>query len=454
MARYLFPIIVFISINCGYTQTVHSLIDQYISTYVEGGDFSGCVKIVKSDTTFFSECYGWQDKEKKIRNSSETKFMIGSISKQLTAFAMLKLSERGKLKLSDPISKFVKTPGDKSKITILQLLTHTSGIKDIFAIPGFQDLSEKQISKKQIVDTLLQLQLDFLPGSQYQYSNGGYTLLSHIIEKVSNLTYSQFINSAVFDPLQLNDFAGQIDRSKLENLATGYEPLKYKEIHPTVAIHPLLIDGSGSLYSSIDDLCKWIQILKERTFLSSESYDKLFTDYGNSYGLGISVYQTRNGPVFGHDGRINGFIADYLHYEKSDVTIALLGNIQTGVADFFRTDIAQIVLQNKSIPSRAKKVLPAKSHHHPLQSIVGSYSFGPSLVVHITAENQSLLAQANEGGTSELIPLIDGSYFSRTLYAGIRFIMDDKEMASGIEWISNDGRSFKGKRIHQLAGEN
>ena len=147
--------------------------------------------------------------------------------------------------------------------------------------------------------------------------------------------------------------------SVIENLAIGYDPLGYDDLKITYYVNNELLKGSGSLYRTNKDLNIWINSIKNKDFLSQKSYEKLLKNYGSNYGFGISVYNSFGNAVFGHDGRVNGYIADYLHYEEEDISIIILGNIQTGVSDFFRSDIASILF-NEDYKSRAKTIFPLK----------------------------------------------------------------------------------------------
>ena len=208
-------------------------------------------------------------------------------------------------------------------------------------------------------------------------------------------------------------------------------------------LDPELLKGSGSLYSTVNDLHIWINSIKNKSLLSKESYDKFLNNYGNNYGYGISLYKSFDQDVFGHDGRVNGYIADYLHYKESDISIIILGNVQTGVADFFRRDLAAIVF-DKEYKSRAKTILPENDSSADKKKILGTYAFGPNFKVYVEDLEGSTQARANEGGYSELILLQDERFFSRTLYSYIEFIKDDQDTIIKMRWTNNDGNSFEG----------
>lgn len=426
-----------------YSQDIPTAISSYASSYADTGDFSGCILVTKSDGLLYQQCFGNANEEKAIKNTPETRFMIGSISKQFTSTAILLLEEQGLLDTSDTLSRFFDISDRASGITLEQLMTHTSGVPDLFNVPNFNKLSAEKISLKNLTDRLLQMPLDFEPGTQYQYSNGGYALLAHIIEQISGQPYGVFITKNICVPLQLNNTGHQMRSDSIKNLAVGYDPVGYSDKKVTEYLDPELIKGSGSLYSTIEDLSNWITSIKTKSFLSKASYEKFLSKKGNNYGFGISVYTSFDKNVFGHDGRINGYIADYLHYIEDDISVIILGNIQTGVADFFRRDIAAIIFK-KEYNSRAKGVPPLEKGSIPAKELEGVYAFGPNFNVYVEIRDGSIQARANEGGYSELVPLVDDRYFSRTLYSYITFVRNEELKIEKMLWTNNDGNTFEG----------
>ncbi len=426
-----------------YSQELSSEISTYATSYQKTGDFSGCILISKADEAIYQECFGMANQDRAIKNKLETQFMIGSISKQFTSAAILLLEEQGLLQTTELLSKFLDTSGQTATITLEHLMTHTSGVPDIYQIPEFKSLSSKSLTLKELSYRLLKLPLEFEPGTQYQYSNGGYALLALVVEQVSGKDFGDFVTEHIAIPLKMNYTGHKRGRELLDKLALGYDPLGYDSVTLTEYVDPELLKGSGSLYSTVNDLDLWVNSIKNKSLLSDSSYDKLLKNYGNNYGFGISVYNSFNREVFGHDGRINGFIADYLHYLEEDLSIIILGNIQTGVADFFRRDIAAIIF-GEAYAISAKSDLPAKRSTISPETLVGTYGFGPNFKVYVEIIDGRIQARANEGGYSELIPLQDGRFFSRTLYAYITFVENENTSIHKMIWTNNDGNSFDG----------
>jgi CubicO group peptidase (beta-lactamase class C family) len=426
-----------------YSQDIPTAISSYASSYADTGDFSGCILVTKSDGLLYQQCFGLANEEEALENTPATRFMIGSVSKQFTSTAILLLEEQGLLHTGDTLSRFFDISDSASGITLEQLMTHTSGVPDIFNVPNFNNLSAEKINLKGLTDRLLQMPLDFDPGTQYQYSNGGYALLAQIIEQVSGVTFGDYISKNICIPLQLKHTGHNMSSDSIKNLAVGYDPVGYESKRITEFLDPELLKGSGSLYSTTEDLNKWITSIKTKSLLSNASFEKFLNDKGNNYGFGISVYTSFDKNVFGHDGRINGYIADYLHYIEDDISVIILGNIQTGVSDFFRRDIAAIIY-NKAYKSRAKNTPPLERSSIPPKELEGVYAFGPNFNVYVEIKDGSIHARANEGGYSELVPLADNRYFSRTLYSYITFVRNEELKIEKMLWTNNDGNTFEG----------
>ncbi|MBT8219373.1 MAG: beta-lactamase family protein, partial [Bacteroidia bacterium] len=282
-------------------------IGQYVNSYAETGDFAGCVAIKQGDNVLYSDCFGSASVTFGIDNTLNHKFKIGSISKQITAVAILILQEKGLLTLDDPLTDYYSSKSGFQNTTIKHLLTHQAGIMDIYDVDNFNTLSCNQTTSGELVEMILSEKLRFPSGTSYRYSNGGYLILADIIEKVSSSTYAEFLKNEIFEPLKMHQTAHASDEEIITNLAVGYDPKGYDDFEEAAMVSNELMKGSGSLHSTIEDIYSWIEMLKNRSFLSQQSYDQFFYNYGNNYGLGISVYRFFDQHVFGHDGRMSGY---------------------------------------------------------------------------------------------------------------------------------------------------
>ena len=180
---------------------------QVIRSYVENKTFMGTVLVVKDGKPLINEGYGSADLEWKIPNSPPVKFRLGSLTKQFTAASILLLEERGnELQVEDPVSKYMPdAPATWEKITIYNLLTHTSGIPNFTGFPDYRSTEWKDTTPAELVARFRDKPLDFEPGSKFSYSNSGYVLLGYLLEKISGQTYGDFLQQNIFTPLGMAD---------------------------------------------------------------------------------------------------------------------------------------------------------------------------------------------------------------------------------------------------------
>ncbi|MEJ0079947.1 MAG: serine hydrolase [Puia sp.] len=258
----------------------------------------GCtVGIVRNDSLIFSKGYGMANLEYAISNEPLTLYHMASVSKQFTAFSIVLLARQGKLKLDDDIRKWLPWfPDLKEKITIRNLLNHTSGIRDqwqLLAISGTR--LDDVITQDQIIKILSKQQaLNFKPGDKYSYSNSGFTMLAEIVKAASGQTLRQFTDSAIFKPLGMTSTHFHDDYTEIEkNRSYSYD--RKDSSHFTNAVLSYSVAGATSLFTNINDMSKWgDEFLYEHKLGDQEDIDML-TQKGKlnngkelSYALGIA----------------------------------------------------------------------------------------------------------------------------------------------------------------------
>jgi CubicO group peptidase (beta-lactamase class C family) len=287
--------------------------------------FSGIILVARGDQVLVRKAAGFSDRERGIRNTTETQFPIESVTKQFTAAAVLLLAEGGKVNLDDPISKYYPTtPPAWKEITIKHLLTHSSGIGDRWFTDAYIDETVRYLRSGDAVALAGSEPLLFRPGSGFQYSNVGYMLLAGVIERASGGSYRDFLRDRIFIPLGM--------RSTGFNLAS---PLKgYIRSPAGVLRNGRLFDepggpaGAGGIYSTVDDLLLWSHAWDEGKMLSSSSREAALTDYGYNYGFGW-----RFAPKFGrklvwHTGNFGpaGFAAIFDRFPEEKLAFIVMTN--------------------------------------------------------------------------------------------------------------------------------
>ncbi len=252
---------------------------QIIDSYVTGKTFMGTVLVEKDGKLLLNQGYGSAELEWNIPNTPDAKFRLGSLTKQFTAASILLLEERGKLKVEDPISKYLPdAPAAWSKITIYHVLTHTSGLPSFTGFPEYSSTEWKDTNPAELVARFRDKPLDFEPGTKFSYSNSGYVLLGYLIEKVSGQTYADFLQQNIFTPLGMTDTGLDSNAAILPKRAQGYAPSK-TGIHHAGYISMTIPFSAGALYSTTGDLLKWEQGLFSAKVITTASLAKMTTPH-------------------------------------------------------------------------------------------------------------------------------------------------------------------------------
>ncbi len=302
--RALLPIVVLCSASAA---DKASQIDDLLARYNGFALFNGAALVADHGQVIFKKGYGLANMEWNIPDAPDTKFRLGSITKQFTATLILQLAEQGKIDLTAPISRYLpdypKGPGDR--ITIHELLNHTSGIPGYTELPEFGAKSRETSKPADFIAFFANRELLFEPGTKFSYSNSGYFLLGVILEKITGQSYERLLQEHIFDPAGMHDTGYDSTAPLLTKRAWGYDST-LDGYRNTSYIDMSLPFSAGSLYSTAQDLFRWDRALYTDKILSSASKNKMFTPGLSDYGYGWFI---RKGAVttVEHDGGINGF---------------------------------------------------------------------------------------------------------------------------------------------------
>ncbi|HJQ67864.1 MAG TPA: serine hydrolase domain-containing protein [Blastocatellia bacterium] len=309
-------------------------IDDFL-TRLAGFGYSGAMLVVKDGNTILRKGYGFANRSAGVANTPETLFDIGSLSKQFTAAAIMKLEQDGRLKTTDPISKHLKNvPQDKAQVTIHQLLSHTAGItRNVPLSPkGDSAIYYEEIDREEALKRVLPTELVFEPGTKFQYSNAGYMLLAAIVEIASGQKYQEYLKKNLFEPAAMRNtgFAGRwLPSVKQTLVARGHDelgevgnPLKWSG-------ESWLDLGGGGVVSTVGDLYKWQQALANNRTLSRESTARMFTQVRGGYGYGWNIKETpRKTTLIEHGGDFAGFGSQLWWFKDEGIVVISLCNIR------------------------------------------------------------------------------------------------------------------------------
>jgi len=323
-------------------------IDSLLKTIYKKDEPGASIAVLQNGKTLFKSNYGLMNAENKENISSTTNFNIGSLTKQFTAAAILQLSERKKLSLSDEIAKFFPNLNKKvaETITIRQLLTHSSGIIDHY------DYADKNLKHAHNTDVYAAIKnIDstyFSPGSSYRYSNTAYCMLALVIEKLGGMSYSAYMKKNIFEPLNMVHTTVWSEKEKIGEEATGYEydsvSRTFKKSGPEDNVF-FSTEGDGGVYTSIDDYLKWFNALQSGKILSTAAIKHGLSaqfpvnkQKSLSYGYGWFINESSRPYKVYHSGSNGGFRAFSFSVPEENFLIVIFSN-RTGI------DLEQLALE-------------------------------------------------------------------------------------------------------------
>jgi CubicO group peptidase (beta-lactamase class C family) len=309
-------------------------IDALIKSYVATKQFNGNVSVGKDGKPVFSKSYGYADFELKVPNKEQTRFRIGSMTKQFTAMLIMQLKQQGKLDLDSAIITYLpwyrKETG--SKISVRNLIAHTSGLKNYTARPDFHNtLAYLTIDPVSFAKSYCQEDLEYEPGNQFKYCNTDYYLLGLIVEAVSGKTYAEALREQILDKAGMQNTGIDSIATVLPERAKGYEYGYEGYVNAAPINMATSTYAAGAMYSTVKDLLLWQKALKGTSLLSEENKKIFFTPGQGNYAFGLYVNKTKDGKtVIGHPGGISGFSSFMIRFIEDDITIILLDNTTSG----------------------------------------------------------------------------------------------------------------------------
>ena len=316
-------------------QMAGSRIDEVMQSHVIAGEFSGSVLVASAGHVLYQHAFGYANIEWKIPNDLETKFEIGSMTKQFTAMLVLQFVNEGKIKLDGRLSDYLpyyrKDTGNR--IAIRELLSHTSGVPNFILAPGFLQgsASRTKYNVKDFAQQYCSGNLEFEPGTKFNYSNSGYFLLGAVLEQVSGTPYEQLLKDHIFDPLGMKNSGYAHNKTIIPNRAAGYE--RSGNGFQNARFYDMSIPfAAGALYSTVGDLLLWDQALYGEQLLPANLRDLLFKPNLENYGFGWGILIPQPGSpnagetVLMHGGAIFGFQSVIERIPKHEELIVLLDN--------------------------------------------------------------------------------------------------------------------------------
>jgi CubicO group peptidase (beta-lactamase class C family) len=400
----------------------------------------GCVvMIVKNDKVVYKKAFGTASIELNIPMQADMLFRTGSMGKQYTAIAVLQLVEQGKIGLQDSIQKYIKDfPSKGYTITIENLLTNTSGIKDYLSEISNPAKQKESYTPKDGVDYIKDEQLNFKPGSNFRYSNSNFYLLGYIIEMVTGKTFENYLKESVLDKADLKNTFYIHPEKSIPDMPQGYSKFDGK-IEKATLQEVTIMYSAGALISNADDIYKWHQALYNQQLVKKETLEKATTPFKfddgtfSQYACGWFVKNIDGSKTIEHSGSTDGFQSDEIYLPNENVFVVALYNCyeadmdwQTLTNDIVRLAIGKTINNNFKV----KKEI--------LKSYVGTYE------VTLTNVNHKLIVTFEDGRLSIEAANPDDRLPKVQMYANSENEFYIKEVAAlRFEFIKDTNNAFK-----------
>lgn len=385
------------------------------------------VLVARDGKIIYQRGFGWADVDKKIPITTETQFRIGSITKQFTAAAILRLADDGKLALTDSLEKYI--PGFSKGVTLKHLLTHTSGIHSYTDKPDFLGKVSNPITPAALITSFRDDPPDFAPGAGFDYDNSGYFLLGEIVAKVSGKPLAIYLHDTFFAPLGMNGTGIYINSSPPPVIATGYSMIDGKAA-AALNWDMSWAGGAGAIYSTVSDLFRWNEALFGGKILKPASFQAMTTPVklppnidGLNYGFGLVIAELNRLPLISHSGGLNGWSSDLLRLPEQNCTVIALANAMPPVTGFEPTTVTRQIA-GKFLEAEIKKLPPPKedpsvdrnTYHH----FVGRYDY-KNAVLTVSTEQDHLYTQLTGQEKYEVFPSAPDTFFWKIADAQVVF---------------------------------
>ncbi|MGH1366399.1 MAG: serine hydrolase [Calditrichia bacterium] len=377
-------------------------IDKLLQSYHDIGQFNGVALVAKDGKIIYEKGFGMANFEWQIPNTPDTKFRIGSVTKQFAAALILQLVEDGKVDIQANIRTYIPDYPEKTGniITVHHLLTHTSGIPNYTSLPDFRNHIRNPYTPDEFVATFSELELDFEPGSSWSYSNSGYFLLGVIVEKVTGNSWEEELQSRILKPLGMTNSGYQNNDDLILQMSSGYSNT-IASVQPAAYLDTSLPYAAGMMYSTVHDMLKWDQALYGNgPFKKAHTKSLMFTkhaevpgDRANHYGYGWFLHTLEVGDkkidVIEHAGGINGFSARFWRMPTERATIVIFDNTASGGTGQAVRDVAKIIhggeadMPKQGIARAMRKMIEQKGvekaiaqYHELKKNKSDAYNFG------------------------------------------------------------------------------
>jgi len=391
------------------------------------------VLVSKNGEIIYEKGFGYADIGNKVPITPDTKFRIGSITKQFTAAAILKLQEEGKISVTDKLSKFIPDFPRGDEVTIHHLLTHTSGIHSYTDQPNFQKYVTLSIKPKSLVDSIKTRPYDFNPGDRWLYNNSGFFILGYIVETISGKSLGEYLSETFFKPLGMNSTGIYSTTLLLDNEAYGYS-IENGKIIKALNWDMSWAGGAGALYSTVRDLYTWNEAIFNGKVLKEESLKAAFTPVvlnnkeKSDYGYGWVFQDFRGYKIISHGGGLHGFQSALGRQPEQKITVTVLCNSTPPPDGINPTANAESIFEYllwKDMQKQSSFGSDLVVDESTLKSYVGRYDYGQGAVLIVTLDGKQLNAQMTGQPMFPIFPSSKNEFNWKVVEAKVKFETDE-----------------------------
>ena len=394
------------------------------------------VLVVRGDEVLYRGARGEADVYADIPLTPDDRFRIGSVTKQIAAAGLLTLVDAGKVALDDPLATYLPDYPDGARITVEQLLNHTSGIKDYTQIPGtMEGPIRRDLTTAQLVDYFKNETPDFAPGEQWAYSNSGYVLVGAIIEVASGQPWHRYLEQTFFKPLGMSNTGYGADPAVIARHVQGYVSNGTANPSPAPPISMTQPHAAGAIVSAVNDLARWNRALHEGQVLKPDTYARMITPIGAAkdvgYGYGIWANSVRGATALLHSGGIPGFDAHLTYVPGSDLTVAVLRNMETQETQLLARRLAALALGDPYPEVKPVVVDPAL-----LKEYAGVYRVDDRATRTLRVVDGTLTVQRTDRPREDLIAIADDTFVYPDGFNRIQMERDAAGKVTGMRFFS------------------
>jgi CubicO group peptidase (beta-lactamase class C family) len=442
------------------------LIDRVLKSSLKPDGPGFAILVSRDGKVLYEYGFGMEDIEAKQPITPDTVFRIGSVTKQFTATAVLLSEEDGKLKVTDTVAKYYPGFPRGDKMTLHQLLTHTSGLYNFTALPGFMKEVTKPMTAAQVIASFRDVFPNFEPGSSHMYCNSGYFLLGDIVEKAQGRSYVALLKERVFDKEGMKSTGAHRPDSGLAHEARGYAPKDEKAgkagWKPAINWHMSQAGGAGELYSTVGDLFRWNEAIYHGSVLRPESQKKAFTPLRDhpdapkkletpdgNYAYGWVVAEVRGLKSIWHNGGLNGFTSELRRFPDQNVTVVVLSNSASPIGGFSAASVAELAARQflwremKPQPCFREQKLAEGAK---LEDYVGTFDFSGLGVMRFRIERGRLQAKLADQRWGDVGPAGKDLFREPDVDANFEFKRDEKSAVSSVT-LKQRGTVISGNRF-------